>query len=156
ASGKNIAGIQTASLGASGEDPEELNVAQSAFLAGIPQNPFAYTPFTADGEIQDDDGLPRGKERMKTGLKRIHIAKFIRKEQYDEVMAYDTTEDFTEKSVSPSEKNPAIVDELESRAKDIIIEQIAEEDGLTMEDLEADDDIKADYNEQADLALRKN
>src|SRR5699024_12470257 len=75
---------------------------------------------------------------------------------YDEAMAYDITEDFTEKSVSPSEKNPAIVDELESRAKDIIIEQIAEEDGLTMEDLEEDDDIKADYNEQADLALRKN
>src|SRR5699024_11726759 len=37
ASGKNIAGIQTASQGVFGEDPEELNVAQSAFLAGIPQ-----------------------------------------------------------------------------------------------------------------------
>src|SRR5699024_7220848 len=57
ASGKNIAGIQTASQGVFGEDPEELNVAQSAFLAGIPQNPFAYTPFTADGEIKDEDGL---------------------------------------------------------------------------------------------------
>src|SRR5699024_12405880 len=33
--GKNIAGIQTASQGVLGEDPEELNVAQSAFLAGI-------------------------------------------------------------------------------------------------------------------------
>src|SRR5699024_125409 len=77
-------------------------------------------------------------------------------EQYDEPMAYDITEDFTEKSVSPSETKPAIVDELESCAKDIIIEQIAEEDGSTMEDLEADDDIKAEYNEQADLALRKN
>src|SRR5699024_10015017 len=57
ASGKNIAGIQTASQGVFGEDPEELNVAPSAFLAGIPQNPFAYTPFTADGEIKDEDGL---------------------------------------------------------------------------------------------------
>src|SRR5699024_10448004 len=72
ASGKNIAGIQTASQGVFGEDPEELNVAQSAFLAGIPQNPFAYTPFTADGEIKDDHGLALGKERMKTVLKRMH------------------------------------------------------------------------------------
>src|SRR5699024_12795037 len=108
-------------------------------------NPFAYTPFTADGEIKDEDGLALGKERMKTALKRMHKAKFITKEQYDEAMAYDITEDFTEKSVSPSEKNKAIVDELESRAKDIIIEQIAEEDGLTMEDIEADDDNKAEY-----------
>src|SRR5699024_9385012 len=93
---------------------------------------------------------------MKTILRRIYKAKFITKENYDEEMYYDITEDDTEKSDSTTEKNPAIVDELESRAKDIIIEQIAEEDGLTMEDLEADDDIKADYNEQADLALRKN
>src|SRR5699024_7519338 len=103
-----------------------------------------------------EDGLALGKERMKTVLKRMHKAKFITKEKYNEAMDNDITEDYTEKSVSPYEKKPAIVDELESCAKDIIIEQIAEEDGLTIEDLEADDDIKADYNEQADLALRKN
>src|SRR5699024_12486775 len=97
-----------------------------------------------------------GKDRMKTVLKRMYKAKFITEEQYDEAMDYDITEDFTDKSVSPSEKHPAIVDELESRAKDILLEQIAEEDGLTMEDIEADEDIKEDYKEQADLALRKN
>src|SRR5699024_2721558 len=48
ASGKNIGGIHTASQGVYGDVTEELNVAQSAFLACIPQNPFAYTPFTAD------------------------------------------------------------------------------------------------------------
>ena len=156
ASGKNIAGIQTASQGVFGEKPKDLNIAQAAFLAGIPQNPFAYTPFTADGEIKEEDGLALGKDRMKTVLKRMYKAKFITEEQYDEAMDYDITEDFTDKSVSPSEKHPAIVDELESRAKDILLEQIAEEDGLTMEDIEADEDIKEDYKEQADLALRKN
>src|SRR5699024_12762670 len=74
--GKNIAGIQTALQGVFGEDPEELNVAQSAFLAGIPQNQFAYTPFTADGAIKDEDGLALGKERKKTVLKRMQKAKF--------------------------------------------------------------------------------
>src|SRR5699024_6508787 len=113
ASGKNIAGIQTASQGVFGEDSEELNVAQSAFLAGIPQNPFAYTPFTADGEIKDEDGLALGKERMKTVLKRMHKAKSITTEQYDEAIDYDNTEDFTQESVPHSEKTPAIVVELE-------------------------------------------
>src|SRR5699024_3840491 len=92
ASGKNIVVIQTASQGVVVEDPDELNVAQSSFLAGIPQNPFAYTPFTADGDIKDEDGLALGKERMKTVLTRMHKAKFITKEQYDEAMAYDITE----------------------------------------------------------------
>src|SRR5699024_10220799 len=66
ASGKNIAGIQTASQGVFGEDPEELNVAQSAFLAGIPQTPFAYTPFTADGEIRDEERVDGDRGRTTT------------------------------------------------------------------------------------------
>ena len=42
ASGKNIAGIQTASKGVFNVEAEDLNLPQAAFLAGIPQNPFAY------------------------------------------------------------------------------------------------------------------
>lgn len=156
ASGKNIAGIQTASLGVFGKEPEDLSIPQAAYLAGIPKNPFAYTPFTSEGEVKDEDGLELGKQRMKTVLKRMFNQKFITEEQYDEALAYDITEDFTDKSDGPTEKHPAVVDELESRAKDILLEQIAEEDGLTMEDVEADKEIKEDYKEQADLALRNN
>src|SRR5699024_12449827 len=72
ASGKNIAGIQTASQGVFGEDPEGLNVAQSAFLAGIPQHPFAYTPFTTEGAIKAEDGSASGKEGTKTVFTRMH------------------------------------------------------------------------------------
>src|SRR5699024_3238335 len=45
ASGQNIAGIQTAAQGVFGVDAKDLTLPQAAFLAGIPQNPYAYTPF---------------------------------------------------------------------------------------------------------------
>ncbi len=31
----------------------ELNLPQAAYIAGIPQAPFAYTPFTQKGELKD-------------------------------------------------------------------------------------------------------
>src|SRR5690625_2564672 len=67
--GQNVAGIQTAAQGIFGVDASELTLPQAAFLAGIPQNPFAYTPFDNSGEIKDEDGLARGLSRMETVLK---------------------------------------------------------------------------------------
>src|SRR5690625_6640903 len=50
ASGRNIAGIQTAAKGVFGVEASELNLPQAAFLSGIPQNPYAYTPFLRSEE----------------------------------------------------------------------------------------------------------
>src|SRR5699024_5920831 len=46
ANGRNIAGVQTAAQGIFGIDADEVNLAQAAFLAGLPQSPIAYSPFT--------------------------------------------------------------------------------------------------------------
>src|SRR5690606_27370730 len=45
-SGRNIAGVQTAAQGIFGVDAKDLNLPQAAFIAGIPQNPYTYTPFS--------------------------------------------------------------------------------------------------------------
>jgi len=71
-SGRNIAGIQTAAKGVFGKDASELNLAQSAYLSGLPQNPYAFTPFTQKGELKGEEGLEPGINRMKTVLKRMY------------------------------------------------------------------------------------
>lgn len=43
--GQNIAGIEAAAQGIFGVKANELNIAQAAYIAGLPQNPYTYTPF---------------------------------------------------------------------------------------------------------------
>lgn len=156
ASGRNVAGIQTAAQGVFGIDASELNLPQAAYLAGLPKNPYVYTPFESSGKVKDEEGLEPGLNRMKTVLKRMYEENMIDKKEYEEALAYDVTKDFTEKSVSPLDEYPAIVFELEKRAKAIIMEMLAEEDGYTIDELLENEDLQEQYEILADRALRMN
>lgn len=156
ASGQNIAGIQTAAQGVFGVDAKDLTLPQAAFLAGIPQNPYAYTPFQTSGELKDEEGLAQGLNRMKTVLKRMYQAEFITEKEYKEALEYNIVGDFTEKSASPVEKYPSVVFELEKRAKEILTEVLAEEDGYTIEEIEENEELQEEYAMLADRALRMN
>src|SRR5699024_5741719 len=155
-SGRNIAGIQTAAKGVFGKDASELNLAQSAYLSGLPQNPYAFTPFTQKGELKGEEGLEPGINRMKTVLKRMYQNEFITKEEYSEAIEYDIVADFTDKKESPAEKYPAIVFEVEKQARKILREQFAEEDDFTAEDLESDEALYEQYDTLASRALSMN
>ncbi|SFB36879.1 penicillin-binding protein [Lentibacillus halodurans] len=156
ASGGNIAGIQTAAQGIFGIDASEVNLAQAAYLAGLPQSPSSYTPFENSGGLKDKEGLQPGINRMHSVLNRMYESNYITKEQYDEAMDYDLTADFTEESQSPIEKYPHLTFEAEDRASDIIMEHLAEEDGYSMDDLNNDEELKEEYSILADRALRRN
>ncbi|WP_199689988.1 MULTISPECIES: transglycosylase domain-containing protein [Clostridia] len=77
ASGDNIAGIETAAKGIFGVSAKEINLAQAAYLAGLPQSPSAYTPFQNDGTLKDKDLLQYGIDRMKSVLKRMYESDYI-------------------------------------------------------------------------------
>src|SRR5690625_5133438 len=156
ASGQNVAGIQTAAEGIFGVDANELTLPQAAFLAGLPQNPYAYTPFETSGEVKEEENLAQGLNRMKTVLKRMYQADFITEEEYNEALAYDITEDFTEKSPSPIDRYPAVVLEIEKRAQKIIKQLLVEEDGYTMDEVEENEELKEQYDILTDRALRMN
>lgn len=64
-SGQNIAGIQAAAKGIFGVPAKDLNLAQAAFIAGLPQSPYGYTPFTNKGELKSAEGLEPGLKRQK-------------------------------------------------------------------------------------------
>lgn len=156
ASGNNIAGIQTAAQGIFGVDADELNLPQAAYLAGLPQSPSAYTPFTNDGKVKDDEGLEPGLNRMKTVLARMYDNGFITKKEYKKALEYDITADFTKAAPSPIETYPYLTFELEKEAKKILAEIIAEEDGYSAEHLTQDPDLREDYEARADRELRVN
>jgi penicillin-binding protein 1B len=156
ASGNNIAGVQTAAQGIFGVDAKDVNIAQAAYLAGLPQSPSAYTPFLNGGDLKDEDGLQRGINRMKTVLNRMLESSYITKAEYDESINYDIVADFKEASPSPVEKYPYLTFEVEKKATEVIMYQLAEKDGYTKDDLEKDSALKEDYEVKAERDLRKN
>src|SRR5690606_6511838 len=86
-SGRNIAGVQSAAKGIFGVSAKELNLPQAAFIAGLPQSPFRYTPFTNQGTRKEN--IDYGLNRMKTVLQRMFENGKITKDQYEEALAYD-------------------------------------------------------------------
>ncbi len=155
ASGQNIAGIQTASQGVFGIDADELNLPQAAYLAGLPQSPSYYTPFTNKGKLKEEADLEPGLKRMKTVLSRMYQADYITKKEYDEALDYDLSSDFIKKSKSPSRRS-FLMAEVEKRVKGILKQQLAEADGYTSDDLTHDTDLNDEYNRLADRNLRVN
>ncbi|HEY2421950.1 MAG TPA: biosynthetic peptidoglycan transglycosylase, partial [Neobacillus sp.] len=69
-SGRNIAGVQAAAKGIFGKDAKDLTLPEAAFIAGLPQSPFGYTPYTNKGTLKNN--LEPGMNRMKTVLKRMY------------------------------------------------------------------------------------
>ncbi|MCA1319895.1 penicillin-binding protein [Bacillus tianshenii] len=155
-SGRNIAGAQTAAEGIFGVDISELSIPQAAFIAGLPQSPFAYTPFTRSAEVKDADGLAPGLERMRYVLHRMNAMGKITDEQYEEAIAYDITKDFTAPTNSAIEQYPHVTFEIEKRAREILMEQLAVQDGYEIADLTNNKDLRAQYWNLADTALRQN
>lgn len=133
ASGRNIAGVQSAARGIFGVDASELNLPQAAFIAGLPKNPYTYTPFKNSGEVKQD--LSPGIDRMNFVLYRMYTEGTITEEQYNKALDYDIEKNLAESSPSPFEKYPYLTFEIEDRAKSVLAVQIADEEGYDGEKL---------------------
>lgn len=156
ASGRNIAGVQTAAKGIFNIDADEVNLAQAAYLAGLPQSPSAYTPFINTGGLKDEEGLQPGLNRMKSVLKRMYDANYISKKEYEEALEYDIVADLSDKTDSPMGKYGYLSNELQERATTILKKKLLEEDGITKEDLEEDKSLDEQYHILAERDLRMN
>lgn len=87
-------GVDTASRGYFGKDPKDLNLVESAIMAGLPQSPSYYSPFIGE------EGA--WKDRTKDVLRRMREDKYISKdeekeavEQLDKVEFKSAPEDIT-------------------------------------------------------------
>lgn len=153
-SGRNIAGVQSAAKGIFGVSAKELNLPQAAFIAGLPQSPFRYTPFTNQGTRKEN--IDYGLNRMKTVLQRMFENGKITKDQYEEALAYDITKDFIPPGKTTVQEYPFLTMEIEKRATEALAQVLAEKDGYTKEDLAKNDNLRAEYRQLAERDLRQN
>lgn len=153
-SGRNIAGVQTAAKGLFGVNVKDLTLPQAAFIAGLPQSPFGYTPFTREGKLKNN--LEPGLTRMNTVLKRMHDGGFINKEEYENALLYDVTKDFIPSKSSSIEKYPWLTIEIEQRAIEILAKVLAEKDGYEEKDLKENKELYEEYSTLANRNLRQN
>jgi 1A family penicillin-binding protein len=82
--GGNLWGVATAVETYFNKPMGELTILESAFLAGLPQRPSVYSPYSTR---LDEDGEPYWKMRTKAVLKAMKDNKYISEEEYDEALA---------------------------------------------------------------------
>lgn len=153
--GRNISGIEAASRGVFNTSAEKLTLPQAAFLAGIPKNPFLYTPYYQGGVIKED--VTPAINRMKTVLNRMYVAGKITKEEYNAAYDYDITKDFMETQSKPRDRYPYVVQWAEQDALIIVRDHLLKQDGVDLNELSIDDrnEILNTYGRRAHNALRQ-
>ncbi|WP_456273728.1 transglycosylase domain-containing protein [Bacillus sp. AK031] len=152
-SGRNIAGVKSAAKGIFGVEPKDLSLPQAAFIAGLPQAPFAYTPFTNGGDVKEN--LEPGLTRMQTVLYRMFEEGYITEKEYETAANYDISQDFIAPKPSSNDNYPWLTAEIESRAKVIISEMLADKDGYSKDDLDNNDELYEKYITLADREMRQ-
>ena len=79
--GTNISGIGSAAYSIFGKPAEDLNIAESAYLVGLLQSPYYYTPYNEDGSLKSRDQIQVSLNRQHYVLKRMLVE--------DEITLYD-------------------------------------------------------------------
>ncbi|HLR92425.1 MAG TPA: transglycosylase domain-containing protein, partial [Atopostipes sp.] len=154
--GQNIAGIEEAAQGIFGVSASEVTLPQAAFLAGLPQSPISYSPYTQTGEVKEDHSA--GLYRQREVLYSMFREGYITEDVYQEAVNYDVTADFLQRS-SEDEHNSSYsyeYDLVEREARSIIMDIMLEEDGITEEQLTNDPALRQEYYDSADYEMRNN
>ncbi|WP_018921742.1 transglycosylase domain-containing protein [Salsuginibacillus kocurii] len=155
ASGRNIAGVQSAAEGIFGVDASDLNIAQSAFIAGLPQSPFGYSPFEANGAVKEN--FDAGLNRMQTVLNRMERSGYIDEDEHEEALDYDIRGDLTEAAPNPFDEYPYVAYETASQASSILMQKRLEEDDVDLDSLEGEERQETidTYRQEAQAELRQ-
>ncbi|RAP78091.1 transglycosylase domain-containing protein [Paenibacillus montanisoli] len=132
-SGYNLYGIKAAAKGIFNiTDLNQLNIAQSAYLAGLPQRPSAYTAFTSKGKF-NESGFKLAVDRQHLVLKRMLETGRISSDQYDEAMAFDIRGSLAKPTEKAYSTFPYLMLEAERQAAEILLLQ--QNPNLTLADI---------------------
>jgi penicillin-binding protein len=122
-SGYQVFGIKAASKGIFGIDKlEELNIAQAAYLAGVPQLPSLYSAFTGKGDFNEKN-FKRAVERQKLVLSRMLAENKINQAEYEEALAFDLYSSLAKPSEKAYNTFPYLMLEVERQAAEILVMQ---------------------------------
>ncbi|RAI79235.1 penicillin-binding protein [Macrococcoides caseolyticum subsp. hominis] len=152
--GQNIAGIEAAAQGIFGVKANDLNIAQAAYIAGLPQNPYTYTPFLQDGSVKSKDDLAYGLTRQQYVLSRMYQENKISKAEYDKAKSFNIVKSFTKDVETPNEKYPFLTQEVEDEAVDILKYHFASKDNVSKTELDETPVLQEKYTNIAERAVR--
>lgn len=120
--GNGNRGFQSASRMYFGKDVQDVNIAEAAFLAGIPNAPSRFNPYT-------ERGLKNTIARQSLVLNKMLELGFISPEEHAEALAYDITIVPKDILLKPETYTSYFVDHV----IDEVIRRIIEEKGVTEE-----------------------
>lgn len=148
--GQNIAGVQEAAKGIFGINASDVNLAQAAYIAGLPQSPIVYSPYDNTGQIKEN--LSAGLKRKDFVLFSMYRAHAITKKEYEEAKAYDLTKDFIPQQAQDNSDHGFLYYTVLNEAKDIMANKLAEADKVSAKEYQKDD-VKAEYLAKAEDEL---
>lgn len=115
-SGYNAYGIKAAAKGIFNiDDLNKLNLAQAAYLAGLPQQPSNYSAFNSQG-IFDGAAFKRAVQRQQLVLRRMLEEGKITQQQHDEALAFDLKGSLAERVKKAYSTYPFLMIEVEKEA----------------------------------------
>ena len=150
--GDNVAGIEKASEGIFGKKPSEVNLAQAAFLVGLPQDPYNYTPYQQNGELKTD--LSAGIGRMKDVLYFMYRNHKISEADYQAALNYDIKSDFLPAGSPSVTRQSYLYRAMERGAIEQIMRLNIERDKLTWTQVYQDDNWYNQYYKEAEEQLK--
>lgn len=152
--GENVAGIAKAAEGIFGKSAMDVNLNQAAFLVGLPQDPYNYTPYSQDGNLRSPEKLEKGVQRMKTVLYRMYRAQKLSKEEYENALEYDITKDFIPTQTRKENRQSYLYQAMAHGAIEKLMHLNILDDGYTLEQVYSDYEWYNEYYFAAQEQLR--
>ncbi|WP_427813130.1 transglycosylase domain-containing protein [Enterococcus sp. 22-H-5-01] len=149
--GQNIAGVEEAAVGIFGVHAKDLNLAQSAFIAGLPQSPIVYSPYTNTGDLKQDYSY--GMARKDDVLFNMYREQVITKKEYEDAKKYDLAKDFQGRQDVEVQKHGFLYYTVYNEAINIIAKQQAKDDGISDAEYKKDG-VSTRYVEQAKVKMQ--
>lgn len=150
--GQNIAGVQEAARGIFGVSAAKLSLPQAAFIAGLPQSPIVYSPFTNTGELKEEKYLAYGLERKDYVLFSMYRNHEITKKEYQAAKAYDLVKDFKKPQSAGANTQGFLYNAVMDEAIEIVAKKLADEKKVSDEEY-ANDEVRFRYFEIAEQKL---
>lgn len=149
--GQNIAGAEEAAQGIFGVSASDVSLPQAAFIAGLPQRPIVFSPYTQYGEIKENHDL--SISRQHEVLFRMFREGHITEAEYEEARAYDITQDFINQENIDYDDHSYVYDIALERSHELLTEKFMQDDEVTDEMLEENPELVNEYKERAEYAM---
>lgn len=151
--GENIAGVLEAAKGIFGKAPAELSLAQTAYIAGLPQSPMVYCPYDSLGQLKTPADLKAGLLRKDLVLENMYRQGHISQTQYEAAKKEDITKSFLPHQNKEQNNDTYLYFALKDAATKCLMPALYEADGYAKERVMNDSKLYQHYYDLAETKL---